>query len=68
MRATKAERKAYVLKDEEDFIILYKIKTLEKKNLSKADREILMLCKTQLKKDWRGHLIRYLDKMIKNCQ
>ncbi|MBI2579801.1 MAG: hypothetical protein HYW27_02775 [Candidatus Aenigmarchaeota archaeon] len=41
------------------------IKALEGKNLGKNDREFLQLIKTQLKKDWRGPLVRYLDRMLK---
>ena len=58
-------KNTYVLKDELDFVILDKIKILEKKSLSKSDKETLRLCKTQLKKDWRTPLIRQLDMMLR---
>ena len=43
MKLTGYEKKTYVMKDKEDFIILSKIKELEKKNLSKEDKEIINL-------------------------
>ena len=65
MKLTGYEKKTYVMKDKEDFIILSKIKELEKKNLSKEDKEIINLIRTQLKKNWRLPLINYLNLSLK---
>ena len=51
MDITKSERRIYVLKDKEDFLILSKIKELEKKGLNKGDKVMVNLIRTQLKKD-----------------
>ncbi len=61
---TSHEKKIYVMKDKEDFIILSKIKELEKKNLSKEDKKIISLIRTQLKKNWRLPLINYLNQLL----
>lgn len=61
---TNYEKRNYVLNDKQDFIILHKIKELEKQKLSKNEKEIVNLMRTQLKKDWRKPLINYLNKIL----
>ncbi len=65
MKITNYEKKMYVLKDKNDLVILTKVNRLESKKLSKQDREIVRLIKSQLKIKWRLPLIKYLDKLIK---
>ena len=62
---TTHEKKHYIIKDKKDFILLSKIKELEKKELNKRDKEIVKLIRTQLKNDWRTPLIKYLNKLLK---
>ena len=64
MDVSSFEKRNYVLKNKEDFAILEKIKILEKRGLNKQDRGVIKLIRTQLEKNWRGHLICCLDKMI----
>ena len=68
MKITPYEKRNYVLKEKEDFIILEKVKLLEKKKLWPLDKEIVNLIKTQLKKNWRKPLIKHLDKLIKKSK
>ena len=63
MKLTAYEKKNYVMNDKNDFVILKRIKSLEKKKLSGKDKEGIKLIRTQLKKNWRLPLIRYLDKL-----
>ena len=63
MKLTTYEKKNYVVNDKNDFVILKRIKLLEKKKLSGKDKEDIKLIRTQLKKNWRLPLIRYLDKL-----
>lgn len=63
IKLTKYEKENYLLKDKRDLIILLKIKNLEKRRLNKADKEIINLIRTQLKKDWRSPLVSYLNKL-----
>jgi len=65
MKITKYEKKSYVFKEPRDYKILAKIKELERKNLTKNDKEIIKLIRTQLKDDWRLDLIKYLNKLLK---
>lgn len=62
------EREKYVLSTDSDFEILAKCKKLEKRRLSKGDKEIVKLIKTQLEYDWRILLINYLNKLAKKYQ
>lgn len=62
-KLTTYEKRNYLMKDDNDWIILSKIKALEKKHLSPKDKKIINLIRTQLKKEWRIPLIRYLDNM-----
>ncbi len=59
------ELKKYVLSTERDFEILQKCKMLEKLKLSKDDRKLVELIKSQLKFDWRKSLIRVLNRLLK---
>ncbi len=63
-RNARLQRK-YVLSTWEDLDILTKVTALEKKQLSKSDAEIIALIKTQLKRNWRKHLLKKLDKLLK---
>ncbi len=64
-KLTALERKKYLMPEERDWIILKKIKKLEEKKLSKEDKLLVKLIKTQLEKDWRKPLIIKLDKLSK---
>ena len=66
MRINSKDKKKYVLKDKEDYKILEKIYNLEKYKLSKKDKELVNLARTQLEKEWRKPLMKFLDKLIKN--
>jgi hypothetical protein len=61
---TAYEKKNYVMKTKKDFIILSKIKELEKKKLNSKEKEAVRLMRTQLKEDWRSPLISYLNKLL----
>ena len=54
----------YVLKTKRDIKILNLCKKLLKEKLSKSDKDLILLIKTQLEKDWRKHLIIKLDKLL----
>ncbi|MBS3086113.1 hypothetical protein J4422_00225 [Candidatus Pacearchaeota archaeon] len=64
MKITDYEKKNYILKDKSDLVILSKVKKLENHKLNKKDKEIVKLIKTQLKKNWRLPLIKYLNRLI----
>ena len=64
-KVTSSEKKKYVLTTDADFDILNKCKQLEKLKLSKDDRIVINLIKTQLEDDWRTPLINYLNKLLK---
>ena len=57
--------KKYILKTKRDLEILNSCKKLEKLKLSKKDKDLAALIKTQLEKDWRKHLIKTLNKILK---
>ena len=57
--------KKYVLKTKRDIQILNLCKQIEKLKLSKEDKDLVKLIKTQLEKDWRKLLIMELEKLIK---
>ncbi|MBI2044579.1 hypothetical protein HYT23_00820 [Candidatus Pacearchaeota archaeon] len=63
MKVTAYEKRNYALSDKEYFVILAKIKNVEKHELSRNDKEIVNLIRTQLKKNWRLPLISYLNKI-----
>ena len=57
--------KKYIVKTKRDIDILNLCKKLEKLNLSKKDKNLVALIKTQLEKDWRKHLLKTLNKIFK---
>lgn len=59
------EKKQYVLSTDQDYEILQKIYQLEKKKLSKEEKKIVNLIRTQLERDWRTSLIKFLDQLLK---
>ena len=64
-KITPLEKKKYVLSKESDFKILVKCKQLEKLKLNKEDRFLVKLIKTQLEQDWRKHLLKTLNQILK---
>lgn len=60
---TEEEEKEYLLPNEEDYEILSTVKSLESKNLSEHDREIVELIKTQLRAEWRKPLMERLKQL-----
>lgn len=62
---TKAEQKKYVMSTDEDYEILGKIKQLEKMKLTKEEKFLVKLIKTQLEHDWRKPLIQTLNKILR---
>ena len=64
-KATKTEKKKYVLATDQDFEILQKCKMLEKKRLIPADKTAVRLILTQLKPEWRKDLVIELDTLIR---
>lgn len=65
MDVSPEEKKKYVLKTEQDYEILAKIKQLEKKKLSTAEKELVTFLRTQLEEDWRTPMIKKLDALLK---
>ena len=64
-KITLAEKKKYVLATDTDFDILEKCKQLEKIKLSKDDRFLVKIIKTQLESDWRRYLSSTLNKLMR---
>lgn len=62
---TPAEKKRYVLSTDADFEILAKSKQLEKSKLTKEERTLVKLVKTQLEADWRKALLERLDRLLR---
>ncbi|HJX50306.1 hypothetical protein A3K73_00340 [Candidatus Pacearchaeota archaeon RBG_13_36_9] len=67
-KPTKSEKKKYVLKEKRDLEILGKCKALEKKKLSKSDKILVKLIKTQLEDDWRNPLLKAVNKLVKKYE
>ena len=65
MKISSAEKKKYVLATDVDFEVLDTCKKLEKLKLSKEDKELVALIKTQLKEDWRKPLVKKLNQVYK---
>ena len=61
---TKAEKKKYVMSIDEDYLILSKVKQLEKLRLTKEEKFLIKFIRTQLEHDWRKWLIKELDKIL----
>ncbi len=57
--------KRYLIDNRRDLSIYTQIKKLEKKKLSKQDKELVKFIKTQLEKDWRKYLLIKLKKLNK---
>ena len=57
--------KKYILKTKRDLDILNSCKKLEKLKLSKKDKDLVALIKTQLERNWRKHLLKELNKLLK---
>lgn len=53
----------YVLKTKRDVKILNLCKKLLKNRLSKSDKDLVLLIKTQLGTDWRKYLLLKLNKL-----
>jgi len=62
---TKTERKHYVMSTDEDYEILGKVRQLEKLKLTKEERFLVWLVKTQLEPEWRKYLIKALNKILR---
>ena len=58
----------YVLKTKRDIEILNLCRRLEKFDLSKNDKDLAKLVKTQLEQDWRKHLLIKLEKLLKKYE
>ena len=67
MKQTQYEKRNYVLNDQKDFTILNKIKKLERNRhrLTQAEKNLVKLARTQLKRNWRDPLITFLENMLK---
>ncbi len=65
---TTSEREKYVMSTDKDYLILSKIKQLETLNLAREDKLLMGLIRTQLEHDWRGHLVRALDRLLRKYQ
>lgn len=59
------EKRLYVLSTDPDFKILSQCKDLERLQLSKEDRSIIKLVKSQLQDDWRSSLIAALNRLAR---
>ena len=57
--------KKYVLKTKRDIKMLNLCKRLEKLKLSKKDKYLVALIKTQLERDWRKYLLNALEKLLR---
>lgn len=64
-KVTPSEKKKYVLLTDDDFEILAKCKQLEKLKLTKEDRFLVKLIKTQLEDDWRKPLLKKVNLLLK---
>jgi hypothetical protein len=64
-KVTTSEKKKYVLSTDNDFEILANCKLLEQLNLTKEDKILVKLIKTQLKDDWRKALLKTLERLLR---
>lgn len=62
---TRKEEKKYVMSTDEDYEILGKVKQLEKIKLTKEEKFLVKLIKTQLEHPWRKYLILELNKILR---
>ena len=65
---TKTEQRKYVMSTNEDYEILQKVKKLEKLKLTKEEKILVWLIKTQLEPKWRKYLLQALSKLLKKYQ
>ena len=65
---TKTEQRKYVMSTNEDYEILQKVKKLEKLKLTKEEKILVWLIKTQLEPKWRKYLLQTLNKLLKKYQ
>ena len=65
---TKTEQRKYVMSTNEDYEILQKVKKLEKLKLTKEEKILVWLIKTQLEPKWRKYLLQTLSKLLKKYQ
>lgn len=65
LRVKEKDKKEYVLSTNPDYEILEKIYRLEERKLSKRDKELARLIRTQLRHDWRSPLIKELNQLLK---
>lgn len=65
IRITLLEKKKYILSTDVDFEILESCNQLLARKISKEDREIIGLIKSQLEQDWRKMLIKKLGQLSK---
>ena len=61
---TEQEEAEYLMPNEEDYVVLAKVKTLENKNLSDHDKELVEMIRSQLKADWRTPLLEKLEILL----
>ena len=59
------DSKKYILSTDQDYIILGKIYELEGRKLSKNDKILIKLIRTQLEHHWRTPILRFLDRLLK---
>ena len=67
-KVTPKDRTRYILSTDQDYEILGKIYTLEKKKISKHDQELVRLVRTQLEHHWRAPIAKFLNKLLKKYQ
>lgn len=60
-----ADKKKVVMEEPRDYEILEKIYQLEKRKLTREQKELVAYLKSQLEADWRAPLLEYLDKLLK---
>ena len=61
----KTDKKKLLLEEDRDYEILEKIYLLEKKKLTKDQKELVRFLKSQLQDDWRKPLLRFVNELIK---
>lgn len=60
----KGEAEKYVLSTDEDYQILWLIHQLERKKLSPLERRLVEFARTQLEREWRKPLIKFLKDLL----
>lgn len=59
------DKKKLRMDEKRDYQILKKVYQLEKRKLTREQKELVTFLKTQLEDDWRAPLIKYLNKLLK---